>query len=324
MAGDEILRVEDLHVTFSGRGGDVHAVNGVNLTVRRGEILGIVGESGSGKSVTSAAIMGVLPPAPACRVHGKVLFEGVDLLSSSERAMQSIRGRQISMILQDPLSALNPVMKTGDQIAEVFRIHHGLSGRSLMDAVINALKRVRFPSPERGAASWPHQLSGGMRQRVVGAIALGCEPDLLIADEATTALDSTIQLQYLDLIKERQRIDGLSVVVITHDFGVVARICDRVAVMYAGKVVEEAPVETLFSGPRHPYTKALLNAVPKLNTDLSRLEAIEGVPPRLWSPPVGCSFAPRCAGSVVECTTRPPVPVAIGDHHSVACWRVAS
>ncbi len=319
-----LLEVRDLRTWFFTRWGVVKAVDGVSFTVREGETLGIVGESGCGKSITALSILRLVPRPAGRIVGGQVLLEGEDLLGKSEREMRRLRGSRVSMILQDPMSSLNPVFTVGHQVAEALRIHQGLAGPGLWATARDMLRRVRIPSPEMRLRAYPHQLSGGMRQRVVGAIALSCRPRVLIADEPTTSLDVTIQAQYLRLLKELQQEMHLALVFITHDFGIVAKMCDRVAVMYAGRVVETAGVREIFNRPRHPYTQALLASVPPLESRVERLASIEGQPPPLHALPPGCPFVPRCAHAREVCRREYPSAVAVGsDGHQAACWKVA-
>jgi oligopeptide/dipeptide ABC transporter ATP-binding protein len=318
-----LLEVKDLRTWFFTRWGVVKAVDGVSFTLGASETLGLVGESGCGKSMTALSILR-LQPRPAGRiVGGQVLLQGEDLLQKSEREMRRIRGRQISMILQDPMQSLNPVFSVGAQIAEALRIHQGLEGPTLWEQAREMLRRVKIPSPELRLRAYPHQMSGGMRQRVVGAISLACRPAILIADEPTTSLDVTIQAQYLRLLKGLQEEMGLALIFITHDFGIVAKMCDRVAVMYAGRIVESAEVRELFNHPRHPYTVALLNSVPRLETKIERLSSIEGQPPPLYDLPPGCPFAPRCPHARDRCRDEYPPEVAVADGHRVSCWMPA-
>jgi oligopeptide/dipeptide ABC transporter ATP-binding protein len=318
---DCVLEVRDLHAHLSTRWGLVKAVDGVSFAIRAGETLGLVGESGSGKTMTALSLLRLLP-APAGRiVKGQVLLEGEDLVPKSERDMRRVRGRRISMILQDPQTSLNPVFTIGNQVEEALRAHRA-GGRGDMRArAVDALRRVKVAAPEERLRTFPHQMSGGMKQRVVGAIALAPEPKLLIADEPTTALDVTIQLQYLMLLKEVQTRMGLAMLFITHDFGIVARMCDRVAVMYAGRIVESGPVRALFKTPRHPYTEALMASVPRMEGRIERLPSIEGQPPALHRLPPGCRFAPRCRYVEPRCRTEYPPTFAVGAQHEAACWR---
>ncbi len=318
-----VLQVRDLRTYFFTKRGVGKAVDGVGFDLRKGETLGLVGESGSGKSVTALSIVG-LHPAPAARVvSGEVLFEGEDLLKKSPRELRRYRGRRAAMILQDPMSALNPVFTIKDQIAEPLRLHQGLRGRSLTERVIELLRLLRIPAPERRLASYPHQFSGGMRQRVVGAIALSCSPQVLIADEPTTSLDVTVQASFLALLKDIQRRTDLSILFITHDFGVVAKMCDRVAVMYAGKIVETAPTWELFDRPAHPYTEALLGSVPDVRLGAKRLVSIEGSPPSIYALRPGCPFAPRCQGVMPRCHVEFPPEREVTNDHRTSCWKHA-
>jgi len=322
---DRILDVRDLRTYFFTKRGVGKAVDGVSFSIRRGETLGLVGESGSGKSVTCLSIIR-LNPAPASRiVGGQVLFDGVDLLRVSDREMRSVRGRHIGMVLQDPMAALNPVFTIGEQILEALRL---LPGRPklwfLRKRASELLGLLRIPAPEIALASYPHQFSGGMRQRVVGAIALSREPEILIADEPTTALDVTIQAAYLALLKDLQHRLNVSVIFVTHDFGIVAEMCDRVGVMYAGRIVESAATWTLFGSPAHPYTQALLDSVPDVAKPARRLYSIEGQPPSIFDPPSGCRFHPRCPlrdrlGKPVRCEEEEPALRELVPGHDVAC-----
>ncbi|MCA3748566.1 MAG: ABC transporter ATP-binding protein, partial [Rubrobacter sp.] len=302
MHNDVILRVRDLRVSFSTYAGRVEAVRGVSFDLRRGETLAIVGESGSGKSVTAKSIMRLLPEANSTIEGGEALFDGRDLLKIPERQMRGIRGRRISMVFQDPMTSLNPTMKVGRQIAESLRRHLGLSRRAARERAVELLRMVGIPKPETRVDQYPHQFSGGMRQRVVIAIALACDPDILIADEPTTALDVTIQAQILELLRDLQEQRGLSVILITHDLGVVAEVSHRVAVMYAGKIVETGTVHEVFHDPKHPYTWGLLTSVPLPTLDRSRdLVPISGSPPNLLHPPQGCPFTARCPHAMKIC-----------------------
>jgi oligopeptide/dipeptide ABC transporter ATP-binding protein len=319
--GEVILEVRDLRTHFVTRRGVGRAVDGVSFDLHRGETLGLVGESGCGKSVTCLSIVR-LHPRPAARIAGgQVRFGGVDLLALPESAMRRYRGRHLAMILQDPMTALNPVFTVGNQLAEPLRLHGGLHGRRLWQRAAEAMRLVRIPAPEARLRAYPHQLSGGMRQRAVGAIALSCEPDVLIADEPTTALDVTIQAAYLALLKEIQARSRLAILFVTHDFGVVARMCDRVAVMYAGKIVELADTATLFARPAHPYTEALLRSVPDVQVAVQRLYAIEGQPPSIYGGPPGCPFAPRCLYVEPRCREAFPPERVVAPGQTVSCWR---
>ena len=316
-----LLEVKNLRTYFVSAKGTrvVRAVDGVSFTLNEGETLGIVGESGSGKTVTSLSILRLLPPA-ARIVGGEIWFAGENLLKKSEREMQRVRGSQITMILQDPLMSLNPLFTIGEQIAEPLRIHLGMRRQSLGERIKELLRGVRIPSPEVRMREYPHQMSGGMRQRIVGAISISCEPRLLIADEPTTSLDVTIQAQYLKLLKDIQKRSGLAMIFITHNIGIVAKMCDKVAVMYAGKLIERAPVRPIFNQPAHPYTEALLNAMPKLTDKTQRLWSIEGQPPDLANLPPGCAFSPRCPKAEDHCRREVPPEFQVGDHHYARCW----
>jgi oligopeptide/dipeptide ABC transporter ATP-binding protein len=316
-----VLHVRDLRTYFFTKRGVGKAVDGVSFDLRRGETLGLVGESGSGKSITALSIVG-LHPKPAARiVGGEVLFRGVDLLKQSPRELRRYRGRRVAMILQDPMSALNPVFTIKDQIGEPLRLHQRLRGRRVTERAIELLRLLRIPAPERRLTSYPHQFSGGMRQRVVGAIALSCSPEVLIADEPTTSLDVTVQASFLALLKDIQRTTDLSILFITHDFGVVAKMCDRVAVMYAGKIVETAPTWELFDRPAHPYTTALLDSVPDVRLGAKRLVSIEGSPPSIHTLGPGCPFAPRCRDAMPRCEHEFPPEREVADQHRTSCWK---
>jgi len=318
-----LLQVEDLQTYFFTRRGVVKAVDGVSFSVAPGETLGIVGESGSGKTMTSLSLLRLVPQPGGKIVGGKVLFEGVDLLKLSEADMRDYRGAKISMILQDPMASLNPVYTVGEQVAEPLRQHQKLRGQALWSKVIDALRLLRIPAPQARLRNYPHQMSGGMRQRVVGGIAISCRPQLIIADEPTTALDATIQAQYLALLKDVQRQTNVGMIFVSHDLSVIGRMCDRVAVMYAGKIVETAGVRELFNHPKHPYTAALLASVPRLDQKVERLASIEGQPPALIDLPPGCRFAPRCTLADERCTREDPPRVQVGEKHFASCWRAS-
>jgi len=314
-----LLEVDNLKTYFIEGKSVAKAVDGVSFYVGENETLGLVGESGSGKTMTCLSILRLVP-RPGRIVGGRVLFEGEDLLTISEKQMQKLRGGKISMILQDPMTSLNPVFTIGNQVGESIATHLKLKGSALTARIVEMLRQVRIPSPETRISAYPHQMSGGMKQRVVGAISISCQPRLLIADEPTTSLDVTIQAQYLELLGDIQRELGMSLIFITHDFGIVANTCDRVAVMYAGQIVESAPVMDIFHKPAHHYTAALLKAVPKLDTRVDRLTSIPGQPPRLGYFPSGCRFHPRCAASDEKCVREEPPLVAVDENHSVKCW----
>jgi oligopeptide/dipeptide ABC transporter ATP-binding protein len=298
----------------------VKAVDGVSFFLREDETIGLVGESGCGKSVTCLSILGLIKQ-PGRIVSGSVLLGGEDLLKKNEKEMTRIRGRKITMILQDPMTSLNPVFTIGNQVAETIGIHQRIRGRQLWEKAIDILRMVRIPSPEMRLGDYPHQMSGGMRQRVVGAAALSCRPQVLIADECTTSLDVTIQAQYLDLLKDIQNQFHVAMIFVTHDFGIVAKMCDRVAVMYAGKIVENSRLLDLLRNPMHPYTTALLKSVPKLEGRQKWLTTIDGQPPSLISLPPGCSFAPRCGLVDDRCRREYPPQVVVDETRSVSCWR---
>jgi oligopeptide/dipeptide ABC transporter ATP-binding protein len=323
MADNLALQVRDLKTHFFTKRGVGKAVDGVSFDLKRGETLGLVGESGCGKSITCLSLMR-LNPKPASRiVAGQVLLNGEDLLQKPEREMRKYRGRHIAIILQDPMTALNPVFTIGHQLYEPLRIHQKLRGFRLRRRAIELLELLRIPGPETRLSSFPHQFSGGMRQRAVGAIALSCAPQVLIADEPTTSLDVTVQAAFLELLKEIQRQSNLAILFVTHDFGVVAQMCDRVAVMYAGKIIETADTQKLFDIPAHPYTEALLNSVPDVSVPVKRLYAIAGQPPSIYDLPAGCPFAPRCPHVQDRCWQEFPPERPLADGHTVSCWRYA-
>jgi oligopeptide/dipeptide ABC transporter ATP-binding protein len=316
-----LLEVTNLSTHYvSARGTRVvRAVEDVSFTLHAGETLGIVGESGSGKTTLALSLLRLLPPA-ARIVGGRIRFEGEDLLAKSNAAMRVLRGKRIAMILQDPMASLNPLFTIGDQVAEPLRVHEGASRRSALGRARDLLQAVRIPAPERRLSEYPHQMSGGMRQRIVGAIAISCEPRLLIADEPTTSLDLTIQAQYLALLRELQRAHRLALIFITHNLGIVAKMCDHVAVMYAGRIVESGPVRQIFNAPAHPYTRALLDSIPRLSEPQGRLSAIDGQPPDPAALPVGCAFHPRCGRVMDACREASPGESAIAERHVARCW----
>ena len=318
-----VLKVENLRTYFRTRWGEVKAVDGVSFELRKGETLGIVGESGSGKSVTMLSLMRLIPIPPGRIVEGTITLDGEDLLQLSESEMSKVRGSKIALIIQDPMTSLNPVFSIGNQVTEAIRIHQDIPKRSVMEKALEVLRKVNIPAAESRIRDYPHQLSGGMRQRVVGAIGISCQPLVLIADEPTTSLDVTIQAQYLKLLRDLQQESGMSLIFITHDFGIVAKMCDRVAVMYAGKIVEVGSVRDIFNKPSHPYTEALLASVPKMEEDVDRLYAIEGQPPLLHDLPVGCSFADRCPYVMDRCREEYPPEFPVDEGHYSACWRLA-
>jgi peptide/nickel transport system ATP-binding protein len=323
-----ILEVRDLHTQFNTLDGVVRAVDGVSFALARGETLGIVGESGCGKSVTALSILRLIPSETGRIASGSIRFEGEELTALSEEAMKRLRGHRISMIFQEPMTSLNPVLTVGTQIAENVVRHLGVPWRAARDRACEMLDLVRIADARRRLDEYPHQLSGGMRQRVMIAMALSCDPQVLIADEPTTALDVTIQAQILDLMLELKEKTGTAIVLITHDLGVVAETTQRVVVMYAGRKVEEAPVEVLFEEPLHPYTRGLMRAIPRLDIEADaagtrpRLQEIPGLVPILTRPIVGCAFAPRCGFATDRCRAEPPPLVDAGAGHTVACWEV--
>ena len=323
----KVLEVKNLQTVFFTNSGLFKAVDDVSFEVRRGETLAIVGESGCGKSVSALSIMRLVPDPPGRIVGGTVLLEGTDLLALDEAKMRQIRGNRISMIFQEPMTSLNPVMRIGDQITEAVRLHRDMTRQQAWEQAVEMLRLVRIPEPARRALEYPHQLSGGMRQRAMIAMALACRPALLIADEPTTALDVTIQAQILALVLELQQELGMALILITHDLGVVAQTAQRVIVMYAGRKVEEADVEVLFADPRHPYTRGLMASIPAVpsfqgNAD-ARLTEIPGAVPSLISLPEGCAFAPRCSLAIARCREAYPPLQDWGGGHWAACWRAA-
>ncbi len=315
-----LLSVKDLQVTFRTEDGIVRAVNGLSFALNAGETLGIVGESGSGKSVTALSIMRLIAMPPGRIEAGSIEFDGQDLLRIGESQMRHIRGNKISMIFQDPMTSLNPVLTVGDQIAETIMLHQHRNKRDAMQRALEMLEIVRIPEAERRINNYPHQFSGGMRQRVMIAMALACDPQLLIADEPTTALDVTIQAQILDLMRDLQKRLNSAIIMITHDLGVVAEVCERVLVMYAGNLVEYGTVDQIFRDPKHPYTWGLLQSLPRLDEGgRRRLVPINGQPPNLLRLPTGCSFAARCRYALPECATTPPPLIDFGDGHIARC-----
>jgi oligopeptide/dipeptide ABC transporter ATP-binding protein len=322
---EPVLKVEDLRTYFDTRDGVVKAVDGLSFAVKPGEILGVVGESGCGKSITSLSVMQLVPSPPVRYASGQILYKGRDLLKASEDEMRRVRGNEISMIFQDPMSSLNPVLSIGDQLTEAIMLHQGLSQRQANDHAVEMLDLVHIPEPRRRLGEYPHQLSGGMRQRVMIAMALSCNPSVLIADEPTTALDVTIQAQILGLMEEIRDKFQTAIILITHDLGVVAEMADRVLVMYAGRKVEEADVTEIFENPQHPYTRGLMRSVPRLTTDFSetayhRLSEIPGIVPALTNLPEGCTFAERCDFATDHCRAQYPPLEAKKPDHLAACW----
>lgn len=318
--GNTILKVSNLKTHFFTGEGIVKAVDGVSFEVKKGEVLGIVGESGCGKSVTALSILRLVASPPGRIVGGKIEFKGEDLVCLKEADLQKIRGEKISMIFQDPLSSLNPVLSIGYQISEVFRYHKGFNRKDSLLESIRMLKTTDIPSPGERVKNYPHEMSGGMRQRSMIALTLACQPALLIADEPTTALDVTVQAQVLSLMRELCKERGTAVLLITHDMGVVANMCDRVAVMYAGRIVEFTDVFTLFQSPAHPYTEGLLHSLPRLGSKQNRLDSIEGQPPSLNRLDPGCAFQPRCKYALSRCLEEAPESVQICEGHEIRCF----
>ncbi|MBT9260105.1 MAG: ABC transporter ATP-binding protein [Clostridiales bacterium] len=318
---ETLLEIQDLHVEFRTEEGIVPAVAGVSFKINKGETVALVGESGCGKSVTALSIMRLLPEPQARITKGKILFNGKDLVKASQAEMRKIRGNAISMVFQEPMTSLNPVFTVGMQVMEAIMLHQKVTEAQAWRQAVDMFKRVGIPDPETRMRQYPHQLSGGLRQRVMIAMALSCRPQLLIADEPTTALDVTIQAQILDLMRELRDEFGMSILFITHDLGVVAEMAERVVVMYSGEAVEEAPVHELYANPKHPYTKGLLTSIPRLDTQRKTLlPAIEGVVPRPQDRPKGCPFAPRCPYVMDICRSEHPDMVAVGEAHMARCW----
>ncbi|MGW2282233.1 ABC transporter ATP-binding protein [Streptomyces sp. NPDC001770] len=318
-----LLEVRDLHVEFHTRDGVAKAVNGVNYSVAEGETLAVLGESGSGKSVTAQAIMGILDMPPGRISGGEVLFKGRDLLKLKKDERRRIRGQEMAMIFQDALSSLNPVLTVGDQLGEMFRVHRGMSRKESRRKSIELMDRVRIPAAKERIGNYPHQFSGGMRQRIMIAMAMALEPALIIADEPTTALDVTVQAQVMELLAELQQEYRMGLILITHDLGVVADVADKIAVMYAGRIVETAPVHEIYKAPAHPYTKGLLQSIPRLDQKGQELYAIKGLPPNLLRIPPGCAFNPRCPMAQDVCRTDEPPLYDVAEHRASAChfWK---
>ncbi|MFD3451853.1 ABC transporter ATP-binding protein [Streptomyces sp. NPDC058691] len=321
--GTPLLDVRDLHVEFRTRDGVAKAVNGVSYSVRSHQTLAVLGESGSGKSVTAQAVMGILDSPPGYVTRGEILFQGRDLLTMSGEERRRVRGARMAMIFQDALSSLNPVLTVGDQLGEMFRVHQGMSRKAARAKAVELMDRVRIPAARERVGQYPHQFSGGMRQRVMIAMALALEPELIIADEPTTALDVTVQAQVMELLAELQREYGMGLILITHDLGVVADVADHIAVMYAGRIVETAPVHEIYKRPAHPYTKGLLESIPRLDHKGQELYAIKGLPPNLLRIPPGCAFHPRCPMAREVCRTDEPELYRVSDTRGSAChfWR---
>jgi peptide/nickel transport system ATP-binding protein/oligopeptide transport system ATP-binding protein len=315
-----LLQVNNLVTSFKTERGTIRAVDGISFSIRKGQTVGLVGESGCGKSVTSLSILRLIQSPPGSIESGSINFDGRNILEFDEAGMRKVRGNRISMIFQEPMTSLNPVFTIGDQISEVFRIHQGMSRKQAREKSIEMLRLVKIPAPEKRVDDYPHQLSGGMRQRVMIAMALSCNPELLIADEPTTALDVTIQAQILDLMADLQKKLNMAILLITHDLGVVAEVCDYVIVMYAGKIAEQAPVKEIFKNPKHPYTQGLLHSIPKLGHKTEYLPTIEGHVPSLFSLPRGCRFQDRCPHVMDKCRMDEPVLTELGPDKKVACW----
>ena len=319
--GPAILEIDNLQTHFFTSAGVVRAVDGVSYAVRSGETLGVVGESGCGKSVTSLSVLRLIASPPGRIVDGRIRFLGQDLLRLPERKMRAIRGNEISMIFQEPMTSLNPVLSIGRQISETLTLHRGMSQRAAQQRAVEMLRLVGIPEPAQRLQQYPHELSGGMRQRVMIAMALACDPRLLIADEPTTALDVTLQAQILDLMRELKAASNAAIILITHDLGVVAEVCDEVAVMYAGEIVERAPVDELFSNPQHPYTVGLLGSIPRLDHRVAHLATIEGMVPNMTNPPAACRFAARCPFVADICTKQSPPLAMVNPGHTSRCLR---
>jgi peptide/nickel transport system ATP-binding protein/oligopeptide transport system ATP-binding protein len=317
---DKLLELKNLKTYFFTEEGVSKAVDGVNFEIYPGETLGVVGESGCGKSVTSLSVMRLIPEPPGKIVEGEILFKGRDITRLSQAEMRKIRGNEISMIFQEPMTSLNPVFTIGDQISEAIIIHKNVSKKEAMEQSVEMLRKVGIPLPEQRVHEYPHQLSGGMRQRVMIAMALSCDPELLIADEPTTALDVTIQAQILDLMNSLKDKFNMSIMMITHDLGVIAEICDRVAVMYAGKIVEYTDVKTLFASPKHPYTWGLMNSIPRMDKEVERLTAIPGIVPSSLDFPEGCKYNTRCPLADEKCIAEEPEIEEVEKGHKVRCW----
>ncbi|MFC0557582.1 ABC transporter ATP-binding protein [Halalkalibacter alkalisediminis] len=320
---DVVLELADLRTHFFTDGGEIPAVDGVSIKVYKGEVVGIVGESGCGKSVTSLSVMKLVPSPPGKVVDGQILFKGEDLAQASIKRMRKIRGNEIAMIFQEPMTSLNPLFTIGDQIMEAIRNHNSISKRQAKERAVEMLNKVGIPRADQIVDEYPHQLSGGMRQRVMIAIAMSCDPEVLIADEPTTALDVTIQAQILDLMRTLNKENDTAIMLITHDLGVVAEICDRVVVMYAGKVVEEGDVRTILKAPEHPYTKGLIRSLPKIHQKEEQLYSIPGQVPKPGSIKVGCRFAARCESVMTKCYEEDPALISIKDGHHCRCFLYA-
>ena len=317
---ETILEIKDLCVEFKTVEGTVQAVDHLSYTLHKGEKLGIVGESGSGKSVSSLGMMQLIPNPPGKITGGEILYKGQDLVKASEREMQKIRGNEISMIFQEPMTSLNPIIKCGKQIAESLRLHRGMDKKEAMTEAVRMMQAVGIANPEVRAHEYPHQMSGGMRQRVMIAMALACEPDILIADEPTTALDVTIQAQILELMQDLQKKLGMAVILVTHDLGVIADMCDNIIVMYGGRICERGTAREIFYNPKHEYTKGLLRSIPNVNNMKKKLVPIAGTPINMLNLPAGCAFCTRCDAAMKICLSEHPEEMAINENHRAACW----
>ncbi|MGW6705523.1 ABC transporter ATP-binding protein [Streptomyces sp. NPDC054956] len=315
-----LLEVRDLHVEFRTRDGVAKAVNGVDYSVDEGETLAVLGESGSGKSVTAQAVMGILDMPPGRITGGEILFKGKDLLKMKEEERRKVRGAEMAMIFQDALSSLNPVLSVGAQLGEMYEVHRGMSRKDSRTKAVELMDRVKIPAAKQRVGDYPHQFSGGMRQRIMIAMAMALEPSLIIADEPTTALDVTVQAQVMDLLAELQRELNMGLILITHDLGVVADVADKIAVMYAGRIVESAPVHEIYAAPAHPYTRGLLDSIPRLDQKGQELYAIKGLPPNLLAIPPGCAFNPRCPMARAACRVEVPPLAEVGPERASACF----
>ena len=317
---ETLLEIKNLCVEFKTMAGTVHAVDHLSYTLHRGEKLGIVGESGSGKSVSSLAMMQLIPNPPGKVTGGQILYNGKDLVKLSEREMEKIRGNEISMIFQEPMTSLNPIIRCGKQIAESLQLHRGMKKKEAMEEAIKMMQAVGIANPQARAYEYPHQMSGGMRQRVMIAMALACQPQILIADEPTTALDVTIQAQILELMQSLQEKLGMAIIMVTHDLGVIASMCDEIIVMYGGRVCERGTADAIFYSPAHEYTKGLLRSIPTKNNSKTRLVPIGGTPINMLNMPKGCAFCPRCDAAMKICLTEKPEEIWVGEDHLASCW----
>ena len=317
---ETVLEVRDLCVEFNTAEGKVQAVSGLDYALHAGEKLGIVGESGSGKSVSSLAVMGLIPNPPGKVTQGEILYRGQDILKKSQRELEKLRGNEISMIFQEPMTSLNPIHRCGSQIAESLRLHRGMNKKQAMEEAVKLMKAVGIANPEARALEYPHQMSGGMRQRVMIAMALACRPNILIADEPTTALDVTIQAQILELMQDLQKKLGMAVILVTHDLGVIADMCDNIVVMYGGRICERGTAHEIFYNPKHEYTRGLLRSIPNVNNMKKKLIPISGTPINMLNMPKGCAFCARCDNAMKVCLTEIPQELWINENHKAACW----